>query len=111
MASHSPIGPRLSSAPELQRPAAEQAEMSGTLAAATTAHLPKSVEISHLLQGIQLQGVEEAIQPHFEGLTMAEKAVMVVEMLGKQAQQAEVIGSLVDHLWHAYVVPPKLWQY
>ena len=87
--------------------------MSGTHAAAATPDLAMSAEISPLLQGIQLQGVDEMIQQrfNFNGLTMEEKAVMVVGILGEQAQQAEVTGSLVDHLWTMHVVPQKLWEY
>jgi len=111
MASHSLSRARLSDAPGLRSPTAQQAEMSGALASTAPPDLSRSAEISHLFQGIQVQGVEEMIQPHFEGLTMAQKAVMVVEMLSGRAQQAEVIGSLVDHLWNIYVVPQKLWEY
>ena len=85
--------------------------MSGTIVPATADGLPQSAEILPLFQGIQLQGVEETIQPQLEGLARAEKAAMVVEMLGQRAQQAEVIGSIVDHLWRAHVVPHQLWEH
>jgi len=111
MASRSLSHARLSSSPGQRSPTAQHAEMSGTLASTAAPDLPKSVEVSHLFQGIQSQGVEEFIQPHFEGLTMAQKAVAVVEMLSGPAQQAEVIGSFVDHLWNIYVVPQRLWEY
>ena len=100
-----------SSATGLNPHTAEQAKISGTIAAATADRLPRLAEILPLFQRIQLQGAEETIKPQIEGLNMAEKAVMVVEMLGQRAQQAEVISSLVDHLWHTHVVPHQLWEH
>ena len=83
----------------------------GALVAAAAGGLPQSAEISPLFQGIQSQGVEETIQPQLEGLTKAEKAAKVVEMIGQREQQAEVIRSIVDHLWRAHVVPHELWEH
>ena len=64
-----------------------------------------------LIQAVQAQGAEGTIQARLEGLTMAEKALMVVDMLTLSEKNTEIIGLIVDHLWNTYVVPERLWEH
>ncbi|RPA93934.1 hypothetical protein L873DRAFT_1941310 [Choiromyces venosus 120613-1] len=70
-----------------------------------------SAEISGLIRAIQKHGPVRTVQAHLQGLSKAEKALQVVDMLNLHQQQGEVLAVIVAHVWENYVVPEKLWEH
>ncbi|RPA88616.1 hypothetical protein L873DRAFT_1908267 [Choiromyces venosus 120613-1] len=101
---HTPISFLLSTA--------SQVIQAGAITTASRARDPQiSVQISGLIKVIQKHGPVHTVQAHLQGLTKAEKALHIVDMLNLHQQQGEVLAVIVSHLWDTYVVPEKLWEH
>ncbi|RPA91063.1 hypothetical protein L873DRAFT_1872448 [Choiromyces venosus 120613-1] len=91
---------------------ASQVIQAGAITTTSRAWEPQiSVEISGLMNAIQKHGPVRIVQAHMQGLTKAEKALHIVDMLNLHQQQREVLAVIVSHLWDTYLVPEKLWEH
>ncbi|RPA88423.1 hypothetical protein L873DRAFT_1815283, partial [Choiromyces venosus 120613-1] len=72
---------------------ASQVIQAGAITTTSRARDPQiSVEISGLIKAIQKHGPVRTVQAHLQGLTKAEKALHVVDMLNLHQQQGEVLA-------------------
>ncbi|PUU73167.1 hypothetical protein B9Z19DRAFT_1069216 [Tuber borchii] len=93
---------------------AQQSEPSNTgagLASFTSIQVKPSIKFTGFTGEIQKHGPVLPVQNHLRGLTKAEMALAVVEMLNLHQQHSEVLGVVVTHIWEYYIVPGKLWEH
>ncbi|KAG0122866.1 hypothetical protein HOY82DRAFT_619776 [Tuber indicum] len=69
------------------------------------------VRFTGLTQEVQKHGPVRPVKDHLGGLTKAEMALAVVNMLNLHQQQSEVLGVVVSHIWEYYVLPERLWEH
>ena len=69
------------------------------------------IKFTGLTRAVQRHGPVRPLQSYLDGLTQAEMALAVVDLLNLQHQHSEVLGVVVSHIWNNYVLPQKLWQH
>ena len=78
---------------------------------AASKQLKPLMKFTGLTQEVQRHGPVRPLQSHLHGLTQAEMALAVVDLLNLHHQHGEVLGVVVSHIWDYYVVPEKLWEH
>ena len=80
-------------------------------ARATASKRLEPLKFTGLTREVKRHGPVRPLQSCLDGLTQAEMALAVVDLLSLHHQHSEVLWVVVSHIWNYYVLPQKLWEH